>query len=83
MVCIPNVLSSKFDTVDARKKIIAMFADSVNLFSGTNEDREMVTLTVSKCGLILTTYQTNGWVRINYYDEKGQVEGENFDGRWK
>lgn len=33
--------------------------------------------------VILTTYQKNGWLRINYYDADGFAQDETFDGRWK
>lgn len=80
---ISNELSKDFANVESRKKIIAQHANSEQAFFGENEDGEDVELHVSPEGIILKTYQSNGHVRINYYDSNGILEGESFDGRWK
>ena len=33
--------------------------------------------------IVVSTFQDNGWVRVNYYDEKGFPCGETFDGRYR
>lgn len=80
---IPSEISSKFNTQEGRKNIIKLYGSSLNLFHGVNEDGETVLLSIRKDGMTLTTYQDNGWLRVNYYDENGCAEGETFDGRWK
>lgn len=82
MTAIPNELSKNFAEIETRKEIIEKYADSEQTFFGTNEDGENVELNVSKDGMILKTYQNNGWLRVNYYDAEGYSDGETFEGRW-
>lgn len=80
---IPNELSAQFFTVAGRKKLIDLYGDSKDMFTGHNEDSEMVCVSFDKThGIVLKTYQNNGWVRVNYYDNQGYSTGEGFDGRW-
>lgn len=83
MNSIPNELSARFDTVAGRRELIEKYGDSEQAFFGTNEDKEKVMLSVSRDGITLTTFQENGWTRINYYDADGVAAGETFDGRWR
>lgn len=80
---IPNELAAQFDTVEGRKKLIELYADSETMFSGVNADGENVTLSIAASGMVLKTMQENGWVRVNYYDAEGVADGESFDGKWK
>ena len=83
MKMIPNELAAKFDTVDGRKRLIELYADSDTMFSGVNADGEGVTLSIAADGMVLKTEQENGWVRVNYYNAEGEADGESFDGKWK
>lgn len=61
---IPNELSQQFFTVAGRKKLIDTYGDSETMFTGNNEDGEMVQVSFDTVhGIILKTYQNNGWVR--------------------
>ena len=81
---IPNELSAQFDTTEGRRKLVELYGDSDTMFSGENEEGEMVTVSIdAERGIVLNTYQQNGWVRVNYYNKDGVAEGESFDGRWK
>lgn len=83
MNIIPNELSSRFSDIEVRRQIIREYGDNPNMFVGENEDGEKVAMSVSrKNGIVLNTYQENGWLRVNYYDAEGFSEGETFDGRW-
>lgn len=83
MTRIPNELASRFGDADARRQIIQEYGDSPNMFFGENADGEKVIMSVSReKGIVLTTYQKNGWLRINYYDADGFAQDETFDGRW-
>ena len=33
-------------------------------------------------GMEVMTFQSNGWLRVNYYTELGHDDGETFTGRW-
>lgn len=81
---IPNELSAQFFTAAGRKHLVEMYSDADTMFTGKNEDGEMVCVSFDKeCGIVLQTYQENGWVRVNYYDKDGMPTGESFDGRWR
>lgn len=83
MKTIPNELSMKFDTTQGRKELMRLYGNSDMPYSGVNSDGETVHITISPDEIILHTYQSNGWCRVNYYDENGNPSGETFDGRWK
>ena len=52
-------------------------------FFGKNENGEDVVVGIANDSVVITTYQLNGWVRVNYYNSEGEIEGESYDGRWK
>ena len=84
MNSIPNELSSRFSDIEVRRQIIQEYGDSPNMFFGENADGEKVIMSISReRGIVLTTYQKNGWLRVNYYDADGFPADETFDGRWK
>ena len=80
---IPNELSQSFGKVETRVELMRLYGDSKFPFSGVNEDGERVLVSINPDSIIVNTYQSNGWVRVNYYDESGYNDGETFDGRWK
>ena len=48
-----------------------------------NEDgEEVVIFREIGEGIEMYTFQNNGWVRLNYFDEQGYDDGEDFCGRW-
>lgn len=57
------------------------FGDSKQAFSGINEDGEAILISIAKDSIVIKTNQSNGWVRVNYYDENENPEGETFEGR--
>lgn len=77
---IPNAVSRQFVTVNGRKDLMR---DYLGIYAGTNSDGETVQLSICPQLMELTTFQNNGWVRINWYDTDGQPTGEAFDGKWK
>lgn len=75
-----------FDSTDPKliRDLIEKYGDSETMFTGTNEEGELMTFSIdTERGIITNTYQKNGWVRVNYYDTDGYDAGETFDGRWK
>ena len=50
---------------------------------GKNTDDEDMDISLSEDGVVTKTYQNNGWLRVNYYDENGFMECETFEGRWR
>lgn len=80
---IPNELSKEFVTRKGRKKLIDLYGDVNDMFTGHNSDGEMVCVSFDKeTGIVLKTYQENGWLRVNHYDKEGWLTDEGFEGRW-
>lgn len=78
-----NELAAHFEDINIRKQMIEEFGESKTNFYGKNADKEVVCIAIdSEKGIILHTYQANGWIRVNYYDKNGKNEGETFDGHW-
>ncbi|HDX9663251.1 TPA: DUF2314 domain-containing protein [Bacillus cereus] len=54
------------------------------MYSTTDSDGNQVVAFIAQGkGMDLRTYQGNGWVRVDSYDENGIWEGDTFDGRWE
>jgi len=77
-----NQLAANFTDINVRRTLMQEFGKSTTPFSGVNEDGESVILHIAEDSIIVETYQSNGWVRKNYYDAEGFAAGETFDGRW-
>lgn len=80
---IPNELAQNFVTAEGRRKLMDLYGDSKTSFRGSNSDGEAVDLSISRNGIQLTTYQDNGWLRVDVYDARGNKESERFEGRWR
>ena len=81
---IMNELAHDFENVESRRKLVELFGDENDTFFGKNVDGEDVAISFdTEAGMVLKTNQKNGWVRVNYYDKDGNLEGETFDGRWQ
>lgn len=53
------------------------------MYGCKNSDGEdVVVLREVGSGLEILTFQDNGWLRVNYFDENGYDDGEAFRGRW-
>ncbi|MFS0878219.1 hypothetical protein [Solibacillus isronensis] len=67
-----------------RKELIAFMQNTENgMYGGKNADGERVVVLVEAGeGLEIETFQANGWIRANYYDNDGFSEGETFLGRY-
>lgn len=65
------------------RSLMEEHGDSKFPYYGKNEDGEDIEIHICKTSIIHKTYQNNGWVRANYYDENGYPNGEMFEGRWK
>lgn len=81
MTQIPNELTKNFKDPAVRRKLMQEYADCRG-FQGKNEDDEVVWVDITSTQIIVTTYQKNGWIRVNYYDENGLPSGETYSGKW-
>jgi hypothetical protein len=75
----------RFDSTDPQllRELIREYSGSKSMFSGTNTEGERMTISIAETGIVTNTFQSNGWVRVNYYGTDGLPEGETFDGKWK
>lgn len=62
---------------------MAKYGDSEQPFFGKNSNGETVCVHIAKDSIIIDTYQSNGWLRKNYFNSNGVADGEAFEGRWK
>lgn len=81
MTQIPNELTRNFADPAVRRRLMEEYADCRG-FQGKNENDEIVWVSISSNEITVATYQSNGWVRVNYYDENGLASGEAYNGRW-
>ncbi len=74
-----------FDSTNPKllRTLIADLGDSETMFITDNTEGERMTISISTRGIVTSTFQGNGWVRVNSYDADGYPDGETFDGRWK
>lgn len=76
----------RFDSTDPKllRELIREYGDSKSTFTGANEEGERMTISIdTENGIVTNTFQSNGWVRVNYYGTDGLPGGETFDGKWK
>ena len=65
------------------RELMKKYGDSKFPFYGTNKEGEEIEIHIGKTSVIHKTYQKNGWLRANHYDENGLPAGEIFEGRWR
>ncbi len=80
---IPNELTQNFSDINTRRKMMELYGDSQGAYGGVNEEGEDVLVSIARDSIVISTFQKNGWLRKNFYDENGFSAGETFDGRWK
>ena len=56
---------------------------TATMLPGVNTNGEHTTVSIFADRIVLVTYQNNGWVRKNFFDENGYPAGEMFDGKWE
>ena len=76
-----NELAKDFNNREIRILLMKEFGDSDEPYCGINEDGEAIMLSIHSDSIVVRTNQSNGWVRVNYYDELGNQEGEMYEGR--
>lgn len=76
-----NELAKDFNNKETRVLLMKEFGDCNEVFCGINEDGEAIMITIHSDSISVRTNQSNGWVRVNYYDEFGNQEGEMYEGK--
>lgn len=80
---IPNELSQNFGDIKVRRKLMDLYGDNQGTYGGVNENGEDVLVAIDHNGIEVSTFQENGWLRKNFYDEDGFDAGESYEGRWR
>lgn len=80
---IPNELSQNFGDIETRRKMMELYGGNQTAYGGVNEVGEDVLVSIAHDSIVVSTFQKNGWLRKNFYDENGFDAGETFEGRWK
>lgn len=81
MLRIPNEDVINFADPDCKVRLMRKYGNCAP-FVGHNVEGEKVILPIAPDSIILETYQKNGWIRKNYYDSCGFLNGEMYDGKW-
>ena len=81
MICIPNEEVICFEDPDCKVRLMRKYGHCTP-FEGTNSEGERIVLSIAPESILLETYQRNGWIRQNWYDENGFPNGETFAGKW-
>lgn len=72
-----------FETVSGRCKLMQKYGDSKTAFIGHNVAGELVVVSISYESIVVATYQTNRWIRKDWYDASGDYECETYNGKWE
>mgnify|MGYP006957405767 CR=1 FL=1 len=75
-------LAENFVSRTSRIALMREYGNSKSSFVGENAHGEDVFLSVYTDRIIVSTMQSNGWVRTNFYDAQGNLEGETYKPYW-
>ena len=78
-----TTISVDFGNPAEVKKANEKYKNIDYMLSSVNQNGEKQLISFSEDGIIVTTFQYNGWTRENCYDVNGYCECESFNGRWK
>ncbi len=79
---IPASIGKLFTTPEGRVSIMKQYGNSAFPYVGENIDGERVMVSISTDSMVISTWQHNGWVRVDYYDASGYLDGETYNGKW-
>jgi hypothetical protein len=78
-----SIIINDWSDMSIRDAVMDQHGDSPEPFYGENQDGEKIAIHVAHNGIVLVTYQHNGWIRNNYYYYGEDRCEEIFDGKWK
>lgn len=81
MISIPNEELVNFSDPSCKKALMKKYGSSQIILNGENENGEKILIFISSDSIVVRTFQSNGWLRVNYYDKNGEPAGETFEGR--
>lgn len=65
------------------RSLMEEYGDSKFPFFGENDNGESIEIHICPTSVIHVTYQNNGWIRKDCFDEHGYYEAEMYGGRWR
>ena len=71
-------LTKHFDDVENRRTLMREFGDYPDMLFGVNSKGERTAISINPDGIIVDTYQRNGYIRKNFYDESGYMYAEHY-----
>lgn len=80
-VILGDIVKIDFNDPASVRDVIKTFHEG--RFLGKNKKGEEEHINVFENGIVLTTMQEDGQIRINYYKKNGEPDGVKMDGRWK
>lgn len=78
----PDDLMKNFEDAACRRQLIKQYGDSRAVAVGMNDRGEEVLISVTRTGIVISTYLKSRWIKKGYYNEDGQAVLEEIDGRW-
>lgn len=71
-------LTKDFDDIENRRTLMREYGNYPDMLIGINSNGERTAISINPDNIVVTTYQDNGWIRENYYNESGFAAGERY-----
>ena len=78
-----NELTKSFEETSTKIILMNEFGNIDQALSGVNENGEDILLSINPDSIVVSTNQSNGWIRLDYYDKYGEYDEEIYEGKWK
>jgi hypothetical protein len=72
-------LTRNFDNIENRRTLMREYGDFPDMLFGTNSLGERTAISINTDNIVVVTYQSNGYIRKNIYDESGYVVEELYE----
>ena len=73
---------SDWSDIVERDRLMVMYGDSEFPYYGKTTEGEDITIHITSESIVTVTYQSNGWIRENYYRYGDYTVEELFNGKW-
>lgn len=77
-----KTIKSDFSEPKVVRGLIREYKDIPYMVTGKNTNGEELDISFSEDGMVVRAYQKNGFIRENYYNSNGELEGQTFQGKW-
>lgn len=72
-------LTKNFDDIENRRTLMREYGDFPDMLFGKNQDGDDTAISINPDSIVLVTYQKNGYIRKNFYDDGGYMTGELYE----